>query len=139
MLGSFILTVGVVSNHGNWFNHNNMNKETKLLSQAYDWLLFLTDAGLADFINELIVHPEADYEPVAEAFKATYNGSKGATRFTKTMIDFEAGRCLHKYFTEHQDRIRGWFNVLTPVNRDLMCLRDELYRLRDKPWQEILA
>ena len=58
MLGSFILTVGIVSNHGNWFSTGNMNKETKLLAQAYDWLLFLTDAGLADFINELIVHPE---------------------------------------------------------------------------------
>ena len=42
-LSKFIMIVGIVSNHGNWFNSNNLNKELKVLSQSYDWLLFLTD------------------------------------------------------------------------------------------------
>jgi hypothetical protein len=43
LLRDFILTIGVVSNHGNWFTSNNHNKELKVLAQSYDWLLFLTD------------------------------------------------------------------------------------------------
>lgn len=38
----FVLTVGVVSNHGNWFTSSNPNKELRILAQSYDWLLFLT-------------------------------------------------------------------------------------------------
>jgi hypothetical protein len=41
LLRRFILTVGVVSNHGNWFTSENPNKELKVLAQSYDWLLFL--------------------------------------------------------------------------------------------------
>ncbi len=139
MLGSFILTVGVVSNHGNWFSSNAMNKETKVLAHAYDWLLFLTDAGLADFINDLIIHPAPKYQPVRAAFEATYDGSGNGTRFTKTMMDFKADHCLHDYFAENQDKIAKWFNVLTPVDRSLNQLKDELYRLRDKDWGAILG
>ena len=57
LLSRFILTVGVVSNHGNWFTSENHNKELKVLAQSYDWLLFLTDAGVAQFIDELLFHP----------------------------------------------------------------------------------
>ncbi len=138
ILGDFILTIGIISNHGNFFSKELMNKETKLLAQAYDWLLFLTDAGLSDFINDLIVHPTKEYEAVSNAFRATYNGKKEPTRFTKTMMDFEADRCLHRYFQLNQEKILSWFNVLTPDGRGLLSLRDELYMLRDKPWQEIL-
>jgi len=38
LLKNFILTVGVVSNHGNWFTSDNPNKELKVLSQSYDCL-----------------------------------------------------------------------------------------------------
>jgi hypothetical protein len=31
LLADFVLTVGVVSNHGNWFTSNNHNKELKVL------------------------------------------------------------------------------------------------------------
>ena len=50
-LRKFILSIGVVSNHGNWFTSNNKNKEMKVLANAYDWLLFLTDAGLAKCVS----------------------------------------------------------------------------------------
>ena len=39
-LSGFVLTVGVVSNHGNWFTAENHNKEMKVLGQSYDWLVF---------------------------------------------------------------------------------------------------
>jgi len=54
LLSNFILTVGIVSNHGNWFTSNDQNKEMKVLAQSYDWLLFLTDEGLATFVQEII-------------------------------------------------------------------------------------
>lgn len=44
LLRDFVLTVGIVSNHGNWFTSKDHNKELKVLAQSYDWLLFLTDA-----------------------------------------------------------------------------------------------
>ena len=46
LLRNFILTVGVVSNHGNCFTAEDHNKELKVLAQSYDWLIFLTDSGI---------------------------------------------------------------------------------------------
>jgi len=57
LLKKFILTIGIVSNHGNWFTSENQNKELKVLAQSYDWLIFLSDNGLAQFIDELIFNP----------------------------------------------------------------------------------
>lgn len=37
-LDGFILTIGVVSNHGNWFTADDLNKELLVLKQSYDWL-----------------------------------------------------------------------------------------------------
>ena len=62
LLRNFILTVGVVSNHGNWFTSETPNKELKVLAQSYDWLLFLTDGGISEFITELLVAPKPKYE-----------------------------------------------------------------------------
>ncbi|MGH8499949.1 MAG: hypothetical protein ACRERV_14260, partial [Methylococcales bacterium] len=59
----FVLTVGVVSNHGNWFTSKNMNKELKVLAAAYDWLLFLTDEGLMDFVKTCILKPPKECKP----------------------------------------------------------------------------
>lgn len=78
LLRRFILTVGVVSNHGNWikrnksglldFSDDNFQKELLVLAQSYDWLLFLTDQGLSEFINDLLLEPETEYESVRNAF-----------------------------------------------------------------------
>lgn len=35
-LRDFTLSIGVVSNHGNWFTSGNQNKEMKVLAQSYD-------------------------------------------------------------------------------------------------------
>ncbi|MDR3250761.1 MAG: hypothetical protein LBT42_03745, partial [Tannerella sp.] len=61
LLRRFILTVGIVSNHGNWFSSENPNKELKVLAQSYDWLLFLTDKGLSEFIDSLLLNPSKQY------------------------------------------------------------------------------
>lgn len=34
----FVLTVGIASNHGNWFTSDHPNKELLVLKESYDWL-----------------------------------------------------------------------------------------------------
>ena len=76
LLKNFVLTIGIVSNHGNWFTSENHNKELKVLAQSYDWLLFLTDLGLTKFITELLLAPKPELEPARIAFLASYNAEK---------------------------------------------------------------
>ena len=136
-LRNFILTIGVVSNHGNWFTAENQNKELKVLAQSYDWLIFLTDRGLADFISELLLDPTPELEPARRAFMASYNGEKNGTRFTKVQIDIEADAVLVEYFKNHKERIESWFNIISPKDRNLDQLRHELTTLIQKDWKGI--
>lgn len=139
MLRDFILTVGVVSNHGNWFSAENQNKELKVLAQSYDWLLFLTDNGLSDFISELLLTPTPALAPAREAFLGSYSGKSGNNRFTKVKMALTADAVLQAYFREHASRIEGWFNVITPQTGSLKKLRSELTLLDAKNWTAILT
>ncbi len=75
-LEDFILSFGVISNHGNWFTSKDMNKELKVLAQSYDRLLFLTDEGLYSFIEKTILHPTPEYLPIKNAFIGSYSEGK---------------------------------------------------------------
>jgi hypothetical protein len=138
LLKKFILTVGVVSNHGNWFPAKNHNKELKVLAESYDWLIFLTDKGLAQFIDELILNPVQDYIMVQEAFKRSYTADKKRNVFTKVKMDFEADAALLKFFADKLDEIEGWFNVISPEGKSIIQLKSELKELRSKNWKKIL-
>jgi len=138
LLADFILTVGVVSNHGNWFTSENHNKELKVLAQSYDWLLFLTDEGLGQFIQRLLLKPSRELAAARTAFLASYSGKHGRTRFTKVTIDIEADAALRRYFLEHEAEIEGWYNVIAQRGCTLAQLREDLGDLRKKNWKEIL-
>lgn len=138
LLKKFILTVGVVSNHGNWFTSENQNKELKVLAHSYDWLIFLSDNGLSQFIDELIFNPSSDYKCVQEAFKNSYTANKKRNVFTKVKMDIKADEALLKYFSDNIHDIESWFNVITPVNKSIGDLRSEIAALRTKNWREIL-
>jgi hypothetical protein len=138
LLRRFILTVGVVSNHGNWFTAENHNKEMKVLAQSYDWLLFLTDAGLAEFIEDLLLTPASEYEFIREIFLASYKEGKKQNEFTKVKMNIEADRILLKYFNENLETIEAWFNVISPKGKRLEILKHELEELKNKNWTEIL-
>lgn len=125
----FVLTVGVVSNHGNWFTDKNMNKEMKVLASAYDWLLFLTDEGLLDFVESCILSPTKENVPIQKAFMDSYNGGQGGTRFTKTTLDIEADRALRKYFLDHAAKSNKWFNVIAPSGKSIELLSKQLRAL----------
>lgn len=138
-LADFVLTVGVVSNHGNWFTAENQNKELKVLAQSYDWLLFLSDQGLAEFIHDLLLHPPAENLAAREAFLVSYQGTKQGNRFTKVQMDLRADAVLRRYFAANAGRISDWFNVITPQKGSLELLRSELETLSDKNWRQIFS
>jgi len=139
----FILTIGVVSNHGNWFTSDNPNKELVVLRDAYDWLLFLTDNGIATFIDELLLNPQRKYLPVRKAFLASYsgNGKKikkyGKNQFTKAQINKDADLLLQEYFRDNREKIKTWLNIITPVNQEIEMLREQLKTLSAKDWKNL--
>jgi len=137
LLSRFILTVGVVSNHGNWFTSGNHNKELKVLAQSYDWLLFLTDAGIAQFIDELLLHPAKELAAAKKAFRTSYTGKKGVNQFTKVQIALAADAALQSYFSSRMEVIEGWFNIIAPAGKELAVLKEELNTLKSKNWREI--
>ena len=140
-LRDFTLSIGVVSNHGNWFTAGNQNKEMKVLARSYDWLLFLTDEGLVEFIVDLIRSPLPKYKAVRDAFIASYppsGGPKIDNSFTKKKMEQEAHFALDAYFAANFDRIEKWFNVISPGGGTLQDLRQILMTLKEKDWEAIL-
>lgn len=134
LLSNFILTIGVVSNHGNWFTAENHNKELKVLAQSYDWLLFLTDAGVAKFVTDLLLTPSKPFAPARDAFLASYTGKKTSNQFTKVQMSLAADSALQQYFKANAKEITGWFNVIAPAKKNLSLLQEELGVLRKKSW-----
>lgn len=138
LLKEFTLSVGIVSNHGNWFTAENMNKELKVLAQSYDWLLFLSDRGLAQFITDLLLSPQPTYRSVQKAFLESYAKGKKGNVFTKSKMNYDAHCALIKYFHENLERIESWFNIIVPSAENIRTLKQELDVLNLKKWSEIL-
>ena len=139
LLRGFTLTIGVVSNHGNWFTSKDHNKELKVLAQSYDWLLFLSDAGLSTFVESLLVKPQKKYKPIRDAFVQSYSGKKGKNRFTKVQIALDADLALQEYFSSNLATIETWFNVISPAGQSVAEAKRELTLLSSKNWKEILS
>ncbi len=139
LLGDFTLTIGIVSNHGNWFTAEDHNKELKVLAESYDWLLFLTDEGLAEFIQSLIIQPKEQYQNVRDAFNQSYNEKVRRNRFTKVKMSLFADIALRKYFANNLIKIEHWFNVISPIGSHISVLRDYLDTLVSKKWEDILG
>lgn len=138
LLRDFTLSIGVVSNHGNWFTSEDQNKELKVLAQSYDWLLFLTDEGLAQFITNLLIEPSEENKPIQTAFLNSYKEGKKANTFTKTKIDYYAHKALCDYFAKNIDKIEHWFNIISPEDKSLKTLKEILSNLANKNWEELL-
>ena len=135
-LKKFIVTVGIISNHGNWFTAENQNKEMQVLSSSYDWLLFLTDEGLTKFINEVILNSES-YPSINKAFKQSYSkDNTTGTKFTKVNMDYKAHRELIKYFTDNNMAVESWFNIIQPNHGTIDQLREQMQLLCDKNWED---
>ena len=149
LLRHFMLSVGIVSNHGNWikkdghggmnFSQENFQKELLVLAQSYDWLLFLTDQGLAEFIENLLLTPQPEYLHIREIFLASYAADKTKNQFTKVKMNIDANRILLEYFRKHIKQIEGWFQVVSPSGKSLETLQREIEVLKNKDWLKILV
>jgi hypothetical protein len=139
LLENFILTVGVVSNHGNWFTSENPNKELRVLAQSYDWLIFLTDKGISEFITELLISPSKKYEAVKNAFDMSYHKDKIGNVFIKVKMDNACDIALCEYFKTNNKKIELWFNIIAPKEKSISLLRAELETLSSKKWWEIYS
>jgi len=137
LLRNFILTVGVVSNHGNWFTSDNPNKELKVLAQSYDWLLFLTDKGISEFITDLLVDPVTEHAAVRDAFRKSYSAEKKGNVFTKVKMDYRSDAALCSYFAKNLKRIEGWFNIISPQGKSLKEMKCDLSVLANKDWESL--
>ncbi len=140
----------MVSNHGNWFTAENHNKELKVLAHSYDWLLFLTDNGLCQFIEKLLIKPVPELAPARDAFLSSYKalkaepGKKGGAKakkakncFTKITMRADADAALKRYFKSHEAKVESWFNVIAPRGDTLKQLREDLVKLAGKNWKRI--
>ena len=137
LLRNFILTVGIVSNHGNWFTSDNPNKELKVLAQSYDWLLFLTDEGISEFITDLLINPTPAHDAVRAAFRRSYSANRKGNVFTKVKMDYKSDIVLCSYFSQNLKRIEGWFNVISPKKMTLVEMKRELSKLAGKDWESV--
>lgn len=135
ILTDFTLSIGIVSNHGNWFTSEDQNKELRVLSQSYDWLLFLTDIGLSTFISDLLLHPSHPYTAIREAFLESYKEGKKINIFTKSKISYSAHLQLCSYFHNNINHIEDWFNVIAPSEYTITDLKEQLNTLRNKNWE----
>lgn len=124
---NFILSFGIVSNHGNWFTANDMNKELKVLAQSYDRLLFLTDDGLYTFIDKTILHPAPEYTPIRDAFIGSYSEGRKHNTFTKSRISLDAHKALTAFFHNNVSSIENWFNVISPDGMTMAEIRQQLH------------
>lgn len=138
LLRRFILTVGIVSNHGNWFTSENQNKEMKVLSQSYDWMLFLTDSGLSEFIEDLLLNPTKKFQFLRDTFLSSYKEGKKKNQFTKVQMNIHADAILREYFSKNLKKIEQWFNVISPEKKEISVLKNELQELKIKNWTKIL-
>lgn len=101
VLSSIVLTVGIVANHGNWFSADVQNKEIRVLAKSYDWLLFLKDDAMVEFVEDVLQGDDPNLAHVRESFSRSFGSSK-TSKFTKVTIDARADEELKRYFREKQ-------------------------------------
>lgn len=103
------------------------------------WLLFLSDSALSEFVKSLLIKPAKQYQPIRDAFVQSYTGKRGENRFTKVKIALAADLALQDYFSSNLDEAENWFNVISPAEHSIAELKRELSSLASKNWKEILA
>ena len=108
------------------------------MAGAYDWLIFLTDQGLLEFVQNLILQPGEENRAIGDAFARSYSGKKGGNRFTKVRMDHSADMALRRYFRANLSQIETWFNVISPVRAEITEFRQLLGLLASKNWEDIL-
>tara|TARA_B100001540_G_C15792289_1_gene636035 strand:- start:737 stop:1867 length:1131 start_codon:yes stop_codon:yes gene_type:complete len=126
-LRNLVLTVGIVSDHGNWFTANNLNKEMKVLKQSYDWLLFVSDKGVTQFYQDIIKIKE-----IKKCLEQT-----DYKEFSKQKLCYDAHLKLVEYFEKNIKSIESWLEIITDSKLKIKDLKDQIDNLSNKNWKEI--
>jgi len=129
------LSIGIVSNHDNWFTDEKLNKELLVLKAAYDWLLFMSDNAMVKFVNDLLLDPNPKFAAAKNAFAKSYAYGKKENVFTKVKIQRDADLALRKYFSENITDIEKWFTVLQPENKSIEELKITLGKLSNRRFE----
>jgi hypothetical protein len=130
----FVLSIGIVSNHGNWFSEEKLNKELLVLKDSYDYLLFLKDESMVEFVQDTMINPSMrEFVPIKKAFLDSYDKSIKGNKLTKVNLYYDAHKALMKYFNMNIAHIeKNWFNIISPKNIDIETLKKSLNTLKHK-------
>ena len=109
-----------------------------MLAQSYDWLIFLIDEGITEFIEEVIFDPPPEYSSIRNAFLASYAPDKKKNQFTKVKMNMQADEQLLQYFASNASRTEKWFSMISPSTGSLEQMRREIHTLQTKDWRGIL-
>ncbi len=53
-------------------------------------------------------------------------------------MSLKADKILLEYFSKNLAEIESWFEIISPIGKDMETLKSELQLLKDKNWTEIL-
>ena len=107
------------------------------MAQSYDWLLFIPDPPICQFVEELIFNPVIELLPARDAFLESYKQDGTANTFTKVTVRVAADQSLKHYFKTHQAEVESWFNIIEPRNGTIKELRKDMQKLAGKDWKRI--
>lgn len=99
----------------------------------------LSDRGLAEFIQNLILNPSSETQAMRSAFLASYDNPRTVKKmnlFTKVRIRYDAHLALDSYFASNLDKIENeWFNIISPSVATIDLLKEQLRTLAAKDWK----
>ena len=125
----------------NWFKENNIplygiQKKEKFIFERSGLNQWNANGRKRDFGEIYIPIPELQF--LRDTFLSSYTEGKKKNQFTKVQMNIEADRILLKYFSDNLATVESWFNVISPSQKSLIILKDELDELKNKNWQNIL-
>jgi hypothetical protein len=122
-----VRSVVFLGNMVNWFPGGVAKKDIKVLVENYDWVIWVEDAALVQFAEDLLFRKTK----VAEAFKRQHSSNRklGERLFSKQSMWIPAHEELCSYIASNYQTIKKkWFRVL---GREKMAT-DDLFLELDK-------
>jgi hypothetical protein len=95
----------------NWFPEGVAKKDIKVLVENYDWVIWVEDAALFQFAEDLLFKETR----VAEAFQRQHSSTRkvGERLFSKQSMWIPAHEGLCRYMASNYQEIKKkWFKVL---------------------------
>ena len=118
------------------FNHQDIQKEIKMLAKSYDWLLSVTDQGLLEFVEKFILVPQNGDYFLRNLLLSENEKAHIEKRPLQDWMSTEIDKRLTDFFSENPQKIESWFYVMAPAKK-LSELKRDLGKLQNKNWESI--